>query len=184
MSNIIISKLCPKCNTIVLLKNYRTTQRMCVACSKKYYQQYRKANKATINAKRKLYFAKKALKEGRVINHRNATRRVEKIEPYFVNKRRTLYMSAKRRNIFFNLSVAEVRDLIKNASTHCPYCQQPLVKNSIDRKDNEVGYTKENCIVVCMNCNILKSNTNKTQIKNIYLYLFGNIKPSEIEKTL
>jgi len=49
----------------------------------------------------------------------------------------------------------------------CHYCQEYIVWRShaanehghhLDRKDNSIGYTKDNCVVCCARCNRAKSN--------------------------
>ncbi len=50
----------------------------------------------------------------------------------------------------------------------CHYCLAPIEwvefnttngsKYQLDRKDNSLGYTKENCVVCCTKCNMIKRN--------------------------
>ncbi len=47
----------------------------------------------------------------------------------------------------------------------CSYCEAGIVwvdqqgrAYNLDRKDNAIGYTKENCVVCCIGCNRIKSN--------------------------
>ena len=35
---------------------------------------------------------------------------------------------------------------------------KPSSKHSIDRKDNNLGYNEQNCVVCCKNCNVIKSD--------------------------
>jgi len=70
----------------------------------------------------------------------------------------------------FLLSIEEMKDITSMA---CHYCGSPptLIKktkakscwghycyNGIDRRDNEIGYTKENCLPCCKICNRAKNN--------------------------
>ena len=60
--------------------------------------------------------------------------------------------------------------LVFTAVPECHYCGVAIVWNqhnitgrvtcryNLDRKDNEVGYTKENCVVCCKECNIVKGD--------------------------
>jgi len=73
---------------------------------------------------------------------------------------------AREREMEFSLTKDEFREVI---SRNCFYCGRepaPLhaagkyngsfVGTGIDRKDNSVGYTKENCIPCCSTCNFAK----------------------------
>lgn len=91
---------------------------------------------------------------------------------------------AKRRGYSWDLSKDQFRELIKQ---NCYYCgseplseyttarkitsQNILLYNGVDRKDNKLGYTKENCITACGICNRMKMdldfNTFITLIKKI-----------------
>lgn len=78
---------------------------------------------------------------------------------------------AKSRNYEFEITVEEFKSMIKS---ECFYCgvknsnsymdtkprkagnQEPYLYNGVDRVDNEIGYTKENCVAACRSCNISK----------------------------
>ena len=56
------------------------------------------------------------------------------------------------------LSFDEWKSLISNP---CHYCNRDLYEpcgTSIDRKDNELGYTTENSVQCCGECNRVKGN--------------------------
>lgn len=44
----------------------------------------------------------------------------------------------------------------------CHYCRREinweLLRSNLDRKDNALGYSRENCVVCCKPCNYLKAN--------------------------
>lgn len=77
----------------------------------------------------------------------------------------TYKKGAKERSLEFNLTKDECRDLFEQ---NCHYCgSEPPIKkmtnlsgeyawNGIDRKDNNVGYTLENCVTCCKACNFAK----------------------------
>ncbi len=84
--------------------------------------------------------------------------------------RNTLYKnyqaSAYRKKLQFELSKYEFWELTVQL---CHYCgKEPIQKinnkysggayiyNGIDRKNNKLGYTKDNCVPCCKNCNTLK----------------------------
>jgi hypothetical protein len=92
---------------------------------------------------------------------------------------------AKHRNYEWNLSKEQFKKLIDN---NCYYCnstpsaeysnceirtiENTLKYNGIDRKDNSIGYTPDNCITACFFCNRMKMNLSFddfiNQIKTIY----------------
>lgn len=72
--------------------------------------------------------------------------------------------TAKLRNLNFSLSIDEFIYLIHG---ECFYCGEAssnsfklknytIVYNGIDRKDNSLGYSKENCVSACKFCNFAK----------------------------
>lgn len=62
---------------------------------------------------------------------------------------------AKLRKISFDLKTKDYIELRRNWK--CYYCGGVSVF-SIDRKDNDIGYTKDNVVACCYSCNSLKSN--------------------------
>lgn len=95
-------------------------------------------------------------------------RRIEKGEANFNKLFLNYKNSAKVRKIIFNLTKEEFRILTKN---RCYYCgSEPKQKshrkfsngaylfNGIDRKNNLLGYTKENSLPCCFVCNRAKGN--------------------------
>ena len=98
--------------------------------------------------------------------------------------------TAEKRGLTFNLTKEQVNKLI---FSKCFYCGRTGVNNGsrawrgircngIDRKDNSLGYSIENVVSCCKECNMLKSNKTIEQfyfwIKIIYENL--NIDDSEI----
>lgn len=90
--------------------------------------------------------------------------------------------SARERNIVWNLSKEQVKEL---TSEKCFYCNREpsqistgksykgqYVYNGIDRVDNTKGYIIENCVPCCKWCNFSKNtmsqNDFKIMIENIY----------------
>lgn len=98
--------------------------------------------------------------------------------------------SAKERNLDFDLSKEEFLNLTKQ---NCYYCgKEPsqistnkskinngiYIYNGVDRVDSSVGYTLDNCVPCCKQCNIAKMTQSKTDflswVKRIYEYSFLN----------
>ena len=77
---------------------------------------------------------------------------------------------AELRGIPFNLCLSEFRFLIEQECHYCgaPPTQRmevryppkpwyiPFLYNGIDRRDNNIGYTLENCLPCCGTCNMMK----------------------------
>lgn len=76
----------------------------------------------------------------------------------------TLVRLAKKRAVQVLLSYEEYVEFTKQKECH--YCGNFLLWNpynkmnghKLDRKDNSLGYTKDNCVVCCPRCNRAKSN--------------------------
>lgn len=66
--------------------------------------------------------------------------------------------NAKRRNITLELTLEEFLFIIKNGK--CQYCEGDIgeIGSRIDRIDSKLGYTKDNCVPCCKECNWMKSN--------------------------
>lgn len=95
--------------------------------------------------------------------------------------------AAEKRNYKFELTKEEFRKLTKQ---NCHYCDSepiPIVQrskshygqyigNGVDRVDNSIGYTKENCVPCCKMCNRIKREYNKKEflekIRSIYECIF------------
>lgn len=89
------------------------------------------------------------------------------------------YMSrAKKKELEFTLNEQEFREL---TSSNCHYCQKPprqnnnrkhsnpkykdkmrfkidYIYNGVDRINSDLGYTKNNCVPCCGDCNLIKND--------------------------
>jgi 5-methylcytosine-specific restriction endonuclease McrA len=89
----------------------------------------------------------------------------------FEAKYNELKKSCKRRNIDLTISYEDFLEYTK--IVNCHYCLDKIVwypftrdtkdhsvvsrSYNLDRKNNDLGYTKENCVVCCWKCNSAKS---------------------------
>lgn len=87
-------------------------------------------------------------------------------------KFKILKSTAKRRGVELSISLDEFCLL---AIQPCFYCGEPLpeVGYGMDRVDNRIGYTLENCRPCCAICNIAKNDMSegkfKEWVRKIYL---------------
>ena len=95
---------------------------------------------------------------------------------------------ATKRGLPFSISVRN--SLISNPPSICDCCNKKLDYSlghgrrnnkdspSLDRLDNNKGYTKENTRVICFRCNELKNNGTLEELKTIVSYIqreIGNV---------
>ncbi len=70
----------------------------------------------------------------------------------------TYKSGAERRGLEFSLTF---EDFILFWEKPCFYCGEKIEGIGIDRKNNSIGYTNENCIVCCKICNFMKHNLDE-----------------------
>lgn len=97
---------------------------------------------------------------------RKAKREVVGSHHWYQRKYQSLKCRAKVSGNVFNLLFEEFVTLYNTKI--CPYCEELILRKSVDRVDNSRGYDKQNCILACFECNNLKNDMSITQIKNIY----------------
>lgn len=99
--------------------------------------------------------------------------------------------SADKRNLSFNLTDNEIKFLIKDKCFYCerfPYREYKssrslkykgnLICNGIDRIDNNKGYSIDNVVTACKECNILRSNTFTPQETKVMVTALNNFRNS------
>ena len=111
---------------------------------------------------------------------------------------RGLKANAKQRNLEWTLSEKEVRDLIQEPCYYCGRlpqnhsnnkyiqneCNGDFPSNGLDRVDNSKGYTRDNVVSCCSQCNSMKEKMNisefKDQITKIYKHSIENKKEDNL----
>jgi 5-methylcytosine-specific restriction endonuclease McrA len=68
--------------------------------------------------------------------------------------------SAKRRNLRFNLSKEY---FINNVNAECHYCGEKIELVSFDRINSNNGYTEDNIVPCCKQCNTMKWDYTKKE---------------------
>jgi len=85
---------------------------------------------------------------------------------------------AKKQNVPFNLTVDDMKDLIKNAADICPalgvkmkiaklFANDSNYSPSFDRIDPKKGYTKNNIVIVSNRANRIKSDATVDEIRKV-----------------
>lgn len=90
----------------------------------------------------------------RYIKSEKGKKSVKKYFNRFKGKYAKYKTSAKLRNLKFNLTLKEFKELIEQP---CYYCKDAK-KIGIDRGDNNKGYILSNCVPCCAMCNKTKNN--------------------------
>ena len=164
-----LSKRCPKCKTIKPLTDFSADQSKncgysvwCKLCSRGKFAKYYKANREHDKASSQAWRAEnrdwsreisadwKARNPDRVRDTQAAHCRTT--SGRFVRMR----ACAKSRGIVFQLTLPAYQSMIEGKVCH--YCEGSLNETggALDRKDSSLGYTVENCVPCCGDCNLIK----------------------------
>ena len=94
-------------------------------------------------------------------------------------------INAEKRDHDFLLTKEDLKNLIFNKCYYCnqdPYSKQSLKQsngnpliNGIDRIDNNIGYTEENCIPCCKKCNFAKHKMSKEEFLDLIKLIYDNL---------
>ncbi len=100
--------------------------------------------------------------------------------------------NAKRKGLEFNLTNEELEILFKSNCFYCgskpksimnrPKTNGPYQYNGIDRKDNNVGYVKENVVSCCTQCNYVKNSFDYNEFILWIEVVYSNLKKNSIIK--
>lgn len=117
------------------------------------------------------------LKSGKFISC-NGCHSKESISSQFFCRMRN---GAKQRNIEFNITAKEMYEILENQDFKCVFTGEQLFVSeksignaSLDRKNSNIGYTKDNCQWIHKNINIIKNSFSNEQFlsmcKQVYEY--------------
>lgn len=119
------------------------------------------------------------------IGNQHGTYNLKEYDSSFMELFRSIKNSAKNRELEFLLTEIDVRNLTKQ---RCHYCNslpksikrvrnrhgQPYVYNGIDRVNNSLGYTLDNCVPCCEMCNRMKLAYSVDQFRNQVIDIYKN----------
>lgn len=120
----------------------------------------------------------------------NISRSLEKGESRINNLFGSYKQSAKYRGYEFNLTKTFFMDIINKNCYYCnsePLNSRSIMKNDdskynyngIDRVDNNIGYTEDNCVPCCSICNIAKRALTLEDFKNWVIKIYNNMVKNE-----
>lgn len=87
---------------------------------------------------------------------------------------------AGKKNLVFELDEATFEDIANGTCFYCHRAKTHLHRNGIDRMDNAKGYTKENCVTCCSDCNSMKCDITVEQFLHTCKLVSMNAKSLEI----
>lgn len=123
-----------------------------------------------------MQFRKKTTKE---ISHMGNARHFKTPYKRLYNR---LVAGAKRKNRKVTLTYEEFLEFTK--INRCDYCNDPVewiphgktaIKYNLDRRKNNLGYSKNNCVVCCTECNFLKSDMCEGKFLTIIDKIYTNL---------
>lgn len=87
---------------------------------------------------------------------------------------KTYKEGALRRGYSFDITLEEFTTFW---NTTCHYCNDPINGIGIDRKDNNIGYTYNNLISCCTQCNFMKHNISYNEFISRCFKIYNNFIP-------
>lgn len=168
-----LCSVCKVCKRQATDNYYRSNQELCRQQRASYYQQ----NKPTINRQRRKHPEIEGRGEYNKLNPSHfdfgASLRKAPGESSYNRLKRRYKKQALSRNYIFDLSDNDFRQLV---TSNCFYCGlEPkqimrektsfgqFIYNGIDRVDNSIGYTVDNCVSCCKVCNNAKGKLTKQE---------------------
>lgn len=75
-------------------------------------------------------------------------------------------INAKKKNLLHNITIEDIK-----IPKECPCCLNLIVRPSLDRVDNDLGYQKGNIAVICTTCNSIKRDGDAALHRKIADYI-------------
>lgn len=153
---------CSECNET--FRQVSSLQTRCPSCQKLFRKEWKKQR---YRSSGKL-LAKDYYRKNKTYIQQCYRQWQQSIEGIFSTYKR----NAKKRNIPWELSYAEFKELVECSCHYCGIIATPY--NGIDRLDSTKGYSYDNCVPCCIICNQMKLDYSKefflSQCKRIINY--------------
>lgn len=142
--------------TQVLQTMTHTTGRICTQCGKDFDAFKTSFGKESLNCKscQEMQVKQDEKRKGRVRNYKEE--KCNNIAQYY----KEYVISSSKRGYQMNLDFDSFSKLVLAECNYCGNKTEGEV-NGIDRVDNSVGYSTENCVTACWKCNRIKHTYNK-----------------------
>lgn len=144
-------------------------EKICKECGKLFSLKYRNANSLYCSDTCRMIAKNKRKQKQKKERFKNGDKEFILKTKYDKYKR-----NAERRNLPFELSRKEFD---KHYNKSCHYCGETVNYIGLDRKDSAKGYTINNIVDCCTECNLIKRKTPYDEfiqkITQIYFYLSG-----------
>jgi len=76
------------------------------------------------------------------------------------------HYKSRVKNMEFDITEAEFQTLTSQACTYCSKRNTPTHTNGIDRVDSALGYTVDNCVPCCGECNVMKKTLSDIEFRD------------------
>lgn len=148
-------------------------------CKYHYNQQPETKAKAKQRLKKRENFLKKYRKEYHKNNREEILKKLKRYSQTIKGRFVAGKSIAKKRNMEWELSFEQYKLLIENSKCH--YCPNQLASTGygLDRIDNRLGYTFNNVVPCCGQCNMLRSNLITQQELVKVIELLKNIRNTD-----
>jgi hypothetical protein len=84
---------------------------------------------------------------------------------------------AHKRCLIWDLTDDQAKDMMTSECTYCGFLNLDLITNGIDRLDSSKGYTPENCVPCCKDCNYLKGTYDPVSFLNKCKQIVSHFNP-------
>jgi len=136
---------------VVAQQNSRSSVRTCIGCTKEFEPFQTRYLRESLNCK--VCLEKQKDQDDKRERERNY--KEEHMRNLEFHYKSNITNSLKRGYGDFQLNFEEFTSLVKNPCYYCKYKKEGET-NGIDRVNNDLGYTKENCVTACWKCNRMK----------------------------
>jgi hypothetical protein len=92
-------------------------------------------------------------------------------------------LRAENMGMEWSFTIDEFKQMISEKCNYCGYKQEGEW-NGIDRKDNNKGYLKENCVTCCRMCNMMKGDIEYERFYKMVMHIVSNLMLCKLEHSV